>query len=113
MAEKKEKKYLRDNAYLMTEWNFEKNIDLDPTALTCGSKIKVWWKCLNGHEYLSRIDRRVSGSVCPYCAEKRAIKGETDLVTLCPDFIEEWHPTKNGELQPEDYTRSSGKKSGG
>ncbi|MDG0059150.1 zinc-ribbon domain-containing protein [Priestia sp. P5] len=105
-----EKKYLRDNAHLMTEWNSEKNRDLNPNALTCANRTKVWWKCLKGHEYLSRIDHRVSGSGCPYCAGKRAIKGETDLATLCPDLIEEWHPVKNGELRPEDCTRSSGRK---
>ena len=27
-----------------------------------------------------------------------------------PELIKEWHSTKNGELKPEDFTGSSGKK---
>ena len=41
MAEKKEKKYVSDNAQLMTEWNWERNIDITPTLLTLGSNKKV------------------------------------------------------------------------
>ena len=39
MAEKKEKRYVSDNAQLMAEWNWEKNndLDLDPETLTFGS----------------------------------------------------------------------------
>lgn len=42
-----EKKYIIDNAELMAEWNWEKNIefDFDPKLLTVGSGKKVWWKC--------------------------------------------------------------------
>ena len=47
MAEKKEKRYVSDNAQLMAEWNWEKNnaLGLEPNKLTCGSGMKVWWKC--------------------------------------------------------------------
>ena len=37
MAEKKEKQYVSYNARLMAEWDWEKNVDLDPTQLTVGS----------------------------------------------------------------------------
>ena len=39
MAEKKEKKYVSDNAQLMAEWDWEKNnaIGLDPHKLVMGS----------------------------------------------------------------------------
>ena len=35
-----EKKYVIDNPKLMAEWNYEKNIDLDPSKLTLGSNKK-------------------------------------------------------------------------
>jgi len=31
-------------------------------------------------------------------------------LTSCPDLVKEWHPTKNGELTPNDYTYGSHKK---
>ena len=37
MAEKKEKQYVSDNAQLMTEWNWERNIDIEPSQVTLGS----------------------------------------------------------------------------
>ena len=38
MAEKKEKRYVSDNARLMAEWDWEKNnvSELDPCVITCG-----------------------------------------------------------------------------
>ena len=43
MAEKKEKKYVSDNARLMAEWDWEKNnaLNLDPTILTLGMARKA------------------------------------------------------------------------
>ena len=68
MAEKKEKRYVSDNAQLMAEWNWEKNNELgfDPIFLTCGSKKKVWWKCSKGHEWLAEVKNRNIGIGCPY-----------------------------------------------
>ena len=42
MAEKKEKRYVSDNAQLMAEWNWEKNdiLDFNPNTLTLGSEKK-------------------------------------------------------------------------
>ena len=39
-----EKKYVIDNAELMAEWNWEKNIDADPKQLTVGSHKKDIYK---------------------------------------------------------------------
>ena len=63
LADKKEKKYVSDNAQLMAEWDWEKNreISFDPQKLTCGSGKKAWWKCANGHEWQARIADRNKG----------------------------------------------------
>ena len=47
MSEKKEKRYVSDNAQLMAEWDWEKNSTLgyNPQSITYGSAIKVWWIC--------------------------------------------------------------------
>ncbi len=112
MADKKEKKYLIDNPTLMAEWNWEKNneLGLDPKTLTCGSGKKVWWKCSKGHEWQTTIHNRNNGNACPYCYGRYAIKGENDLRTINPLLASEWNYEKNGNLRPEDFMVSSGKK---
>ena len=51
------------------EWNYEKNGELLPTALTAGSNKKVWWKCsMCGHEWESTVNNRTySNNGCPQC----------------------------------------------
>jgi len=56
---------------LIKEWDFEKNIDIEPAKISAGSKIKVWWKCQrdNEHVWYSTIsDRTKKDSGCPFCA---------------------------------------------
>ena len=83
---------------LVVEWHPVKNNTLRPQDVTEFSHKKVWWMCLEGHEWQAVISSRSTGSGCPYCAHKKVIPSETDLATLAPDLVEEWHPTKNGDL---------------
>ena len=112
MAEKKEKQYVSDNAQLISEWNWEKNNELnyDPKTLTLGSNKKVWWKCNNGHEWQAIIANRHRGSICPYCAGRCVIKGNNDLATINPALAKEWNYEKNGRLTPVDVMSNSGQK---
>ncbi len=104
-----DKKYLIDNAELMSEWNWDKNTDLDPHTITEGSHKKAWWKCSKGHEWEEQIQLRTSGFKCPYCIGKRAIKGETDFATVHPELLKEWDFSKN-TLQPDEILPSIAKK---
>ncbi len=96
MAEKKEKRYVSDNAQLMAEWDWEKNNELnfDPKTLTLGCGQKVWWKCSKGHEWEASIGHRTKGRGCPYCSGRYAIKGENDLQTVNPTLAKEWNYEK-------------------
>ena len=105
-----EKKYIIDNPKLMAEWNYEKNIGLDPSKITLGSGKKVWWKCDKGHEWLTSIHHRNKGSGCPYCWGRYAIKGENDLQTVNPSLAKEWNYDKNNGLTPLDVLPNSEKK---
>ena len=107
-----EKKYVIDNAELMAEWNWEKNIefDFDPKLLTVGSGKKVWWKCSKGHEWQATIDGRNRGSGCPYCSGTKVLKGYNDLQTINPNLAKEWNYEKNGNLRPDNFTANSGQK---
>lgn len=107
----KEKKYLIDNPTLMAEWNWEKNneLGLDPKILTCGSGKKAWWKCSKGHEWLATITHRNSGQGCPYCSNKKVLKGYNDLQTVNPTLSKEWDYERNNVLgvYPENVTVGS------
>ena len=58
---------LKYNEKLRLEYNFEKNKEIELEKLTCGSKIKVWWKCKKGHEWEASIVNRNRGSGCIKC----------------------------------------------
>ena len=112
MAEKKEKKYVSDNAQLMAEWDWEKNNELNfnPQALTLGSHKKVWWKCNKGHEWQAQLANRNNGNGCPYCAGQWAIQGETDLETNDPLLASEWLTMENLPLTPSTISWKSSRK---
>lgn len=101
---------ISNNERLISEWDFEKNRNLDVNKITLGSHEKVWWKCKKGHSYQSYIYTRVKDHGCPFCARQKAIIGENDLKTLKPTLANEWNYTKNKWLLPENFTIGSGRK---
>ena len=66
MAEKKEKRYVSDNAQLMAEWDWEKNkvLGFEPNEVTFGSIKKIWWICDKGHEWQATPNNRSNGQGC-------------------------------------------------
>ena len=78
-----EKKYLIDNPALMSEWNWERNDELNfnPALLTLGTQKNVWWKCVKGHEWQATVKNRNSGTGCPYCSNKKVLQGFKDTMT--------------------------------
>lgn len=111
--EKKEKKYVIDNAQLMAEWDWEKNkeLNLEPQYLTYASNKRPWWKCKEGHEWQDALNHRTQrGNGCPYCSNHRVYMGFNDLMTTDPQIANEWNFEKNVTLKPSDVTRGSGQK---
>ena len=95
---------------IANEWNFEKNVTLNPSDVTRGSSQKMWWKCREGHEWQETINNRTKGSGCPYCSGKRAIPYVNDLQTTNPELAAEWYYEKNGNLKPSEFLPNSDKK---
>ena len=101
----------RSKTELLSQWDEEKNGELTPRDLTYGSHKKVWWKCEKGHQWEAAVyTRGITDKGCPVCRGKVIIAGETDLASQDPEIAAQWHPTKNGDLTPEDVTRYSNKK---
>jgi len=87
---------------LAAEWHPVKNGDLTPNDVVAGSRQRAWWKCsvADDHEWETRIGSRLSKNAgCPCCSGHKVVPSNC-LATLKPSLAEQWHPTKNGELQP-------------
>ena len=98
------------NPALANEWNYEKNDDLKPIDVLPNSHKQVWWKCNNGHEWQAIIKSRNSGNGCPYCSNKKVLKGYNDLQTINPTLAYEWNYEMNLGLTPMDIVPNSNKK---
>jgi very-short-patch-repair endonuclease len=98
------------NPNLAKDWHPTKNGNLTPFDITENSAKKVWWKCdkAKDHEWLASPNGRIN-SGCPMCSSLYATKSNC-LATLNPKLAKEWHPTKNGDLTPNDVTLYSNKK---
>ncbi len=92
------------------QWHHEKNGDLTPSKVTSGSKRKVWWLCPQGHSYQSTVVNRVNGNGCPICSGKQILLGFNDLQSQLPEVAQDWHPSKNGTLTPDQVTVGCGKR---
>ncbi len=106
----KEKSILISNPEAASEWDYNKNGNLRPEHFSAFSNKKVCWKCSKGHEWEATIGSRNKGHKCPFCSGKYAIKGETDLQTVCPELAREWNYELNNGLKPSDVTLNSNKK---
>ncbi len=91
------------------EWHPTANGELKASDITSHSNKKRFWLCKEGHTYDAGTDKRVRGSGCPYCANKRILVGFNDLKSLYPNLVEEWD-YENNENKPEEYVYSSAKK---
>jgi hypothetical protein len=85
------------NPDLAKEWHPTRNRDLNPRTITPGSGKKVWWICLNGHEWQAPVYSRNRGSGCPVCS-KSAPADDKDTLISNKELVKEWHLTRNSGL---------------
>ena len=95
------------NPTLSKQWHPVKNGLLTAYDVTPNSQKKVWWVCKKGHVWQALVSNRNKGVGCPYCIGKKVNK-DNCLQTINPNIAREWHPTKNGNLSPKDFTTGSG-----
>lgn len=105
------KDYIITLSLLMAEWNYAKNINLDPSKLTIGSSKKAWWICDKGHEWESPIkSRAIDKTKCPICQNRIVLENYNDLCTTHPHLADEWNYKKNININPKNITSGSNKK---
>ncbi len=94
------------------DWHPTKNGNVKPSDVTAKSNKKVWWKCpvADDHEWDTRVANRTANlSKCPCCTGQK-VSVTNSLATRFPEIATEWHPTKNGELTPNDVVYGSGRR---
>lgn len=73
---------------ILEQWTglSESNSILDIHKTSIQSNKRVLWKCKEGHEWYTTIQKRtLLDSGCPYCNGQRVISGKNDLYTWCKE----------------------------
>jgi len=92
--------------------NADRNADRTPDRVLAGTDAKAWWRCELGHEWRAAVRSRTSkGYGCPVHAGRKLLAGFNDLATTFPGVAKQWHPTRNGDLRPDQV--SATKRRGG
>lgn len=95
------------NPEIVKFWDYSKN-SIFPSQITYGSNSKIWLICNMGHSFQSTAKRVTKGEWCPYCSNKKVLKGYNDMETTHPHLIKEWN-FKDNIFLPSDITYGSGK----
>jgi len=93
---------------LAAQWHPTRNGAATPDHITYGSHRLVWWQCPSGHEWESTPNHR-KGHGCPYCTG-RLPTPDRNLAVLHPELAAQWHPTRNGDVQPDQVLPASRRK---
>lgn len=91
--------------YLRAELHPSNNID----ANSLSAKTSLLWQCSKGHSWQATLYSRINGTGCPYCKNRKLLKGFNDLETASPLLASEWHPIKNLPLTPDSVLYGSAK----
>ena len=107
----KPKSYLIDNKELMSEWDYDKNVDLDPNTLTAGSNKKAWWICKKcGHKWSADIHHRaIRKQGCLNCRYLYKKQLDSILSETHPKVLKYWDFSKNKLVTPEIVSKNSRK----
>ncbi len=97
---------------LAAEWHKSKNGQLSLEDVTHGSPQEVWWKCSKNrrHDYQATVEKRVLGTGCPCCANRKSLTAANSLAVTHPQIAKMWHSGKNTEVSPTEVVAGSAKK---
>lgn len=97
------------NPELASEWDAVKNTTT-PDSVSISSHQKIWWKCKLNHSYHATVANRTAGTACPICAGNKVLQAYNSLTITHSNLVTEWHPTKNKNLVPDDFSAGSDQK---
>lgn len=91
------------------EWHPTRNGALGPVDVSPASTQRRWWLCTRNpaHEWAASVGVRTrSGTRCPVCFGS-ALSPEVAFSATHPQIAREWHPTRNGDLRPDQMRAGS------
>lgn len=97
---------------LADEWHPTKNPDKQRDEVPYNSSYRAWWRCKKDHRHewpAIVATRAIDKQGCPYCSGRKVLP-EDSIATLYPDVAAEFHPTKNGDLRPDEFAPRSNKR---
>lgn len=107
-------KFSKENSLLVkrpdiaAEWDYSKNIGL-PQDYAVYSGKEAYWIDSFGHSWTTSISNRTrQKSNCPYCGNKKVLKGFNDLASKYPEIADEWDYEMN-MLRPNEVLATSHK----
>jgi DNA-directed RNA polymerase subunit RPC12/RpoP len=85
---------------------------VSPENITAGTDKRLNWICAEcSHEWSANGYSRASGAGCPACANKVIhIDGRNSMRSTHPNLTAELHPTKNGDVTPDNLIAGSDKR---
>lgn len=98
---------------LIEEFDFERNVCIDPHTLAPKSGTYCWWICrrtkCGHHRWEAQVSSRASGAECPYCDGKKACPCYC-LSSEHPHLVAEFDTEKNGNITPHEIPPYTNKK---
>lgn len=88
--------------HIAAEWDHGANGSQTPESVIAGSAHTAHWICPLSHRYSKAVNKRVAGSGCKYCSNRKVLRGFNDVTTRHPAIARDWHPHKNEGLSPGD-----------
>ena len=84
------KNSIGEDLQLASEWDYDKNGDVQPSLVSRNSNRSFWWKCSRGHSWKAICNNRAKGKGCPFCAGRKVLAGDNDLATTHPHLVKKW-----------------------
>ena len=107
--------YLKDKfpeifAQIDVERTLQEYPGLDINKITCGSGLKIWFKCSRQHLFRCAVKDYLRTKKCPYCSNRKLLSGYNDLQTRFPEIAKDWDYEKNRPIKPSEVLPGSHKK---
>lgn len=92
---------------LAAQWHPTCNGDITPDKITATSTYKAWWIDGDGNVWQEEVAARNRGKQSAAMPRNHLVEGSNDLATAYPAVAALWHPTKNGDLRPNQFMPGS------
>ena len=111
--------YLRERPDLLEEVHPTLNSDLkmygkpeDPGNLKINSNKKLFWLCKKcNHVWKTSVSHRNNGTGCGHCRRGDLHSdGRNSMRNTRPEWVKEFHPTKNGSITPDNVVAGTMKR---